>query len=51
MNFRPAHQIFMKYDAGSLTVIYQHIPILIYAELQEQAHHEDLYALHNVSTV
>ena len=41
----------MKHDAGSLTVIYQHIPILIYAELQEHAHHEDLYAFHNVSTV
>jgi hypothetical protein len=51
MNFRPAHKIFVKYVAGSLTVIYQHIPILIYAELQEQAHHEDLYAFHNVSTV
>lgn len=51
MNFRPAHQIFVKYDAGSLTVIYQHIPVLIYAGLQEPAHHEDLYAFHNVSTV
>jgi len=36
---------------GSLTVIYQHIPISIYAGLQEQAHHEDLYAFHNVSSV
>lgn len=37
----------MKYDVGSLTVIYQHIPILIYAGLQEQAHH----AFHKISTV
>lgn len=51
MNFRPAHQIFVKYDAGSLTVICQHIPILIYAGLQKQAHHEDLYVFRNVSTV
>jgi hypothetical protein len=50
MNLRTGEQIFMKYDAGSLTVTYQHIPILIEAGQQQQVHCEDLYAFHVIST-
>jgi hypothetical protein len=50
MNLRTDEQIFMKYDARSLTLIYQHIPILIEAGLQQQAHCEDLHAFHIIST-